>query len=193
MHLLKLPSDGIWVFLMPLLITIKNRWESWYTNSPPVATGICQPRACSTSVRVSQNRWGTISPVSMRPLSRLSLQTKKYLWRNSIKLVLMLAEVVIREECYIKCEESNAEKKAYSVKERILDAESSHPLRKNRYTSHVKYKSMFKGVGKATKCFTPIENRYGVRNSTCTTSWHHLPLGPRWWDMSLESGVSSIR
>lgn len=70
----------------------------------------------------------------------------------------MLAEIVIKAECYIKGQESNVEKKAHDFKDRVPDTGSSHPSRKNSYISSVKDKSMFKKVGNAIESFTPLNS-----------------------------------
>lgn len=72
---------------------------------------------------------------------------------------LTLAEVVVMVECYIKGEESNAEKKARGIRERVPNAESSHPSRKNNYSSPIKDKSMLKRVGEAMESFTHLNTR----------------------------------
>lgn len=72
------------------------------------------------------------------------------------RYTLSSAEVVAGMECCIKGEENNTENKSHNVKDRVTDAESSHPSKKNRYNSSVKEKSLFKRAGKATENFTPL-------------------------------------
>lgn len=63
---------------------------------------------------------------------------------------LSLAKVITKVKCYIKGEESNAEKKTHDFKERVPSADGSHHYRKSNYTSPIKYKTTFKRVGKET-------------------------------------------
>lgn len=56
----------------------------------------------------------------------------------------LLAMVVTREECYIKSEKSNSEKKVFHVKKCVPNFEGSQCSRKNKYTSHVRDETTFK-------------------------------------------------
>lgn len=76
------------------------------------------------------------------------------------KPILSLVEVVTRDKFYIKNEESNVDKKARDVKERVPNAKGSHHQRKSNYTSLIKDKTTFKRVVKASKSFTPLNTHH---------------------------------
>lgn len=50
----------------------------------------------------------------------------------SQKSAFLLTDVVIRAKCYLKGNESNAEKKVHNVKEHVLNAEGSHHPKKDQ-------------------------------------------------------------
>lgn len=75
-----------------------------------------------------------------------------------------LAKMVTREQCYIKGKESNANKKAWDIKQHVLNAEGSQHIIKSKYTLPIKDKTAFKRVGKAVESFTPLKTH-------CDLTW----------------------
>lgn len=55
-----------------------------------------------------------------------ALKARHYNESLSQKPTFLLAEVVTREEYYVKVEESNTEKNVWEVKERVLNTKGSH-------------------------------------------------------------------
>lgn len=68
-------------------------------------------------------------------------------------------EVVTREECYIKGEDSNIVKEARDIKERVLNPKGLHYIIKSKYISPIKYKTTFKRIGKTSESFTSLNTR----------------------------------
>lgn len=81
--------------------------------------------------------------------------------------MLSLAEVTTRVECYIKGEESNAEKKVCDVKKCVPNTEGSHQQRKINYTSPIKDKITSNRIYKTMENIMPL-------NTRCEQIWHKV-------------------
>lgn len=84
------------------------------------------------------------------------------------------------KECYIKGDESDTEKKARDVKERVSNTKGSQHSRKRSYTFPVMDKTKFKHGGKVLESFKPLNTR---RENIWREAFHlhdiHMPPTPK--------------